>query len=127
VNHKQEAGQSLPAELFLGAKMIDFCPTAALIPASAAPAFPVEAVTTTSALISRARAITSELALSLKEAVGLRPSSFTHKFSRPNCCDSNAGRYSGVQPADLNGVPSRPDQRPVAAANTSTEIPRCAK
>src|SRR5512134_3162857 len=83
----------------LGAKMIAFCPTAADIPASAAPAFPVEAVTTTSAWISRARATTSAEARSLNEPVGLRDSSLSHRFSSFNFF-ANCGNWkTGVPPA----------------------------
>src|SRR5512140_1466291 len=88
--------------------MIDFCPTAADIPAKAAPAFPVEAVTMISALISLARATTMALARSLNEAVGFRPSSLTHKWSRPSSWASTDGVYKGVQPAERKGVPSPP-------------------
>jgi len=53
-------------------------------PANAAPALPVDAVTTISEPISLALAITTALARSLKEAVGFFPSSFIHKFLSPN-------------------------------------------
>src|SRR5574340_1735006 len=83
-------------------------PTAAAIPASAAPALPVEAVTVTSAPISSARATTTDDARSLYEAVGLRPSSLIHKFRRPSCLASRSVLYVGVQPALRSGVPSKP-------------------
>ena len=91
-----------------GAKMIAFCPTAADIPASAAPALPVEAVTTTSAPIWRARATSTALARSLNEAVGLRPSSFTHRWRRSSFSANCAGAKTGVPPAARSGVPSPP-------------------
>ena len=73
-----------PEEIVFGANMTAFCPTAAAMPARAAPAFPVEAVTTTSAPISLVRATTTELARSLNEAVGLRLSSLIHRLVMPS-------------------------------------------
>jgi hypothetical protein len=63
--------------------MIAFCPTAADMPASAAPALPVEAVTIISDFNSCARATTIADARSLKEAVGFFDSSFSHRFCKP--------------------------------------------
>jgi hypothetical protein len=77
---------------------------AAAIPANAAPALPVEAVTTISALISLARATTIALARSLKEAVGFFPSSLIHRSGNPNDFLRIGGEYSGVHPESLNGV-----------------------
>ena len=64
-----------------------------------APAFPVEAVTTISAPISCARVTTMALARSLNEAVGLRDSSFSHKFCNPYFFASDARLKTGVPPA----------------------------
>ncbi len=59
-----------------GTNMTFFCPMDAQSPLSAAAAFPVLAVVTTRALASRALTTAIALALSLKDAVGNRPSSF---------------------------------------------------
>jgi len=88
--------------------MTDFCPTAADMPAKAAPAFPVEAVTTISALISRARVTTTALALSLNEAVGLWLSSLIHNDFIPSVFDNNTGEKIGVPPTARNGVSFSP-------------------
>ena len=60
------------------------------------------------ALISRARATTTALARSLKDAVGLRPSSLIHSWCRPSRRASWGGANSGVQPAARRGVPFPP-------------------
>jgi len=91
-----------------GAKMTALCPTAAAIPARAAPALPVEAVTIVSALISRARATTMALALSLNEAVGFLPSSFTHSRCKPSFAANRSVLNIGVHPAACMGVFSPP-------------------
>src|SRR3972149_995847 len=87
----------------LGAKITAFCPIAADMPASAAPALPVDAVTTTSAFSSCARATTIALALSLKEAVGLRDSSFSHRLLKPSFAASEVSLKTGVPPAAWSG------------------------
>ena len=63
--------------------MTVFCPVAAAIPARAAAALPVLAVVMISAPRSAAFMTAMALARSLKEAVGLRPSSFTHTCATP--------------------------------------------
>src|SRR6266542_527189 len=76
------------------------------MPASAAPALPVEAVTITSALSSRARVTTIALARSLKEAVGLRDSSLIQRCLRFSFSASFGRANTGVQPAACKGVES---------------------
>src|SRR5689334_3586223 len=90
----------------LGAKIMAFCPTAADMPARAAPALPVEAVTTTSAPISCARATTMAEARSLKEAVGLRDSSLSHRYFKPSFSARRDRLKTGVPPAACSGVDS---------------------
>src|SRR5687768_14346488 len=74
------------------------------MPASAAPALPVEAVTTTSAPISLARATTIALARSLKDAVGLRDSSLSQRFCKPSLPAREVNLKTGVPPAACRGV-----------------------
>ncbi len=78
------------------------------MPARAAPALPVEEVTTTSAPTSLARASTRELARSLSEAVGLRPSSFSQSRGRPRRARRSGTEYNGVAPTARKGVPWPP-------------------
>ncbi len=72
-------------------------------------------------VVGRARAIRAEvvvtastgnagaaLARSLKEAVGLRLSSLTHRCSKPRSSANLGGENTGVQPAARRGVPFPP-------------------
>src|SRR3990172_53779 len=86
-----------------GAKITAGGPTAAAIPANAAPAFPVDAAATVFTPCSSARATTTALARSLNDAVGLRPSSFTYTCLSPSPDASRSARYIGVQPTENNG------------------------
>ena len=59
---------------------------------------PVEAQVMLSAPFSSALTTPIALARSLKEAVGLRPSSFTNRRATPNSGASRTASYKGVHP-----------------------------
>src|SRR5689334_13182889 len=87
-----------------GTKITVRLPALAQTPANAAAALPVLAVETTGAPISLARATTIALARSFREAVGLRPSSFTHSERRLSVVARRDASISGVQPTGSGGI-----------------------
>ena len=78
-------------------------PTLAAAPASEEAALPVEAQATTRARRASARATPTTLARSLKEAVGLRPSSFRTSERTPAQSARRRESRSGVQPGSMGG------------------------
>ena len=78
--------------------------TLAAIPANAAAALPVLAVVTTSAPHSSALATAIAEARSLSEAVGWRPSSFTHTRLTPATEARRGALYIGVPPTVSGGT-----------------------
>src|SRR5258707_15667161 len=87
-----------------GTKLTACLPTLAQAQANAAAALPVLAVATTDAPISLACATTIALARSLREAVGLRPSSLIQIEGRRNTFSRRGAAMSGVQPVAIGGI-----------------------
>ena len=85
-----------------GTKMTHGRPTLAAAPASDVAALPVEAQATTLARRERARATPTALARSLKEAVGLLPSSLTRSCAHAGP-RREPGRVEDGRPAGLEG------------------------
>ena len=75
-----------------GTKIIVFISRLPVRQASEEAALPVEAQVITFSLISSARAVTTALALSLKEALGLRPSSLIYRLGTPHSAPSFSAR-----------------------------------
>src|SRR5688572_20679708 len=81
-----------------GTKMTARIPTLAAAPASDEAALPVDAQATTRARAARARVTPTTLALSLKDAVGLRPSSLSSSVRTPIHEASRGALVIGVHP-----------------------------
>ena len=88
VEPKASSWAILAAGAFSGTKMTLAWPTLAHRPLSAAAALPVLAVVMMGALRSWALTTAMALARSLNEALGLRPSSFTHTWCKPSVAAS---------------------------------------
>jgi len=84
-------------------KIFTSSPAAAPTPAIEEAAFPVEATTPFLIPLERAKAATRKEARSLKEPVGLRPSSFTKSPPEPVRRRRFSGRQSGVPPTGMGG------------------------
>ena len=80
-----------------------FIPASAAKPASDEAALPVEEQVISFRPSHRARVTPTELARSLKEAVGLRPSSLTKKAPRPSSFASAGASTTGVKPTWRRG------------------------
>src|SRR5687768_4673654 len=87
-----------------GTKMTACRPTLAAAPASEEAALPVDAQATTRARAAMARVTPTTLARSLKDAVGLRPSSLTRSVRTPAQAASRGAVVIGVQPTGNGGV-----------------------
>ena len=90
-----------------GTKITARSPRPAAAPASDDAALPVDAQATTRARRATARATPTALARSLKEAVGLRPSSLTSSVCRPAQSARREASVMGVQPTGAGGRRAR--------------------
>src|SRR5208283_1188909 len=89
-----------------GTKIVAGIPAAAANPAREEAALPVEAQAICAAFFSTAFTTPTALARSLKDAVGLRPSSLTQQRATPNSPARRGVSYKGVQPTCKCGIDS---------------------